>query len=181
MEKAINTEQLAAFNSEEVKLIKTNLNYKQINVDQNFYGQPQNLNSRIYAPIWELKRQMETWGMISNKGKPKANGTMFKYNELSVIEHYKQKALGFLNYYKPAVNFHEVKKLVNYHMRWSLLHTLAGKHKKKIYEIIKQYGKTPKVIMENKEGKTKTLSSFLTPNEINHRSRGFNLSYYSII
>ena len=61
-------------------------------------------------------------------------------------------------------------------MRWSLLHTLAGKHKKKIYQIIKQYGKTPKVVLENQKGKAKTLSSFLTPNEVNHRSRGFNLS-----
>ena len=112
--------------------------------------------------------------MLSSHGKPKASGATFKYHELSIIDYYKQKALGFLNYYKLAVNFHEVKKLVDYHMRWSLLHTLAGKHKKKIYQIIKQYGKTPKVVLENQEGKTKILTAFPTPNEVNHRSRGFN-------
>jgi retron-type reverse transcriptase len=181
MEKASDSKHLVNLKSEEVKRIKANPNYKQMHVDRILYGQPQGLNPRLYAPIWEIKKRMKTWGMLSDRGKPKASGAIFKYHELSIIDYYKQKALGFLNYYKPAVNFHEVKKLVDYHMRWSLLHTLAGKHKKKIYQIIKQYGKTPKVVLDNQEGKTKILSAFLTPNEVNHRSRGFNMSYDSIV
>ena len=55
--------------------------------------------------------------MLTESGKPKACGTIFKYFEISIIEFFKQKALGFLNYYKPASNYYEVKKLVNYHMR----------------------------------------------------------------
>ena len=148
-----------------------------MHVDRILFGQAQGLNPRLYAPIWELKEKMKNWGMISNQGKPKASGAIFRYHELSIINYYREKALGFLNYYKPASNYHDIKKLVDYHMRWSLLHTLAGKYKKKIYQIIKQYGKTPKVVLENQEGKSKILSAFLTPNEINHRSRGFKKSY----
>lgn len=57
------------------------------------------------------------WGMISYGGSPKARGVMFRYNDISIIEYYKKKALGFLNYYRPAVNYSKVKKLVNYHLR----------------------------------------------------------------
>lgn len=180
MENTSDNGNLAKIKLEEVKRIQTNPNYKQMHVDRILYGQPQGLNPRIYAPIWDLKKKMAVWGMISEKGKPKANGAAFRYHELAIVDFYKQKAFGFLNYYKPAVNFHEVKKLVDYHMRWSLLHTLAGKYKKKVHYIIKRYGKTPKIVLEN-FGKTKILSSFLTPNEINHRSREFNKSYDPVI
>lgn len=177
MKEASSTKHLASLKSEEVKRIKSNPKFKQMHVDRILYGQPQGLNPRLYAPIWELKERMRTWGMLSSRGKPKASGTCFRYHEIAIVDYYKQKALGFLNYYKPAANFHKVKKLVDYHMRWSLLHTLAGKHKKKVYQIIKQYGKTPKIVLENQEGKSKTLSAFLTPNDVNHRSRGFNKLY----
>jgi hypothetical protein len=87
------------------------------------------------------------------------------------------KALGILNYYKPANNFHEVKKLVDYHFRWSLLHTLAGKHTSKVHSIISKYGKTPTVsLKKDGKGSSKVLAAFLTPNEINHRKRGYNKS-----
>jgi hypothetical protein len=114
--------------------------------------------------------------MISKSGKPKASGVTFKYHEISIIEYYKQKALGFLNYYRPATNYHAVKKLVDYHMRWSLIHTLAGKSLKKVHQKISELGKTPKLtIKEN--GKDVILSQFLTPNDINHKTRGFITSY----
>lgn len=177
MEKASDKEHLVTLKTEEVKRIKSNPNFKQMHVDRILFGQAQGLNPRLYAPIWELKERMKTWGMLSDQGKPKASGAIFRYHELSIINYYKQKALGFLNYYKPAVNYHDIKKLVDYHMRWSLIHTLAGKYKKKVHQIIKQYGKTPKVVLKNQEGRPKTLSVFLTPNEVNHRSRGFTKSY----
>ena len=144
MEKASDNKHLATLKLEEVKRIKSNPNFKQMHVDRILFGQAQGLNPKLYAPIWELKERMKIWGMISKHGKPKASGAIFRYHELAIIDHYRQKALGFLNYYKPAVNYHDVKKLVDYHMRWSLIHTLAGKHKK-IHQIIKQYGKTQKL------------------------------------
>ena len=172
---ATSKDNLQNFRMEEVKRIKSNSNYKQMHVNRVLYGQLQGLNLRIYAPIRDLKNKLKTWGMLDKGGKPKANGAVFRYHDISIIEHYKFKALGFLNYYRPAVNYHEVKKLVDYHLRWSLIHTLAGKHTTKVHQIISSYGKSPKVMLES-NGKTHELASFLTPNEVNHRTRGFTKS-----
>lgn len=181
MVKASDKKNLSPLKSEEMKRIKSNPKFKQMHVDRILYGQLQGLNPKIYAPTHELKDRMKTWGMLSKGGSPKASGAIFRYNEISIIEYYKQKALGFLNYYRPAVNFHEVKKLVDYHMRWSLIHTLAGKHKKKVHQIIKKYGKAPKVVLENMSGNDKVLATFLTHNEVNNRSRGFNKPFDPIV
>ena len=181
MVKVSDKKNLSPLKSEEMKRIKSNPKFKQMHVDRILYGQPQGLNPKIYAPTHELKDRMKTWGMLSKGGSPKASGAIFRYNEISIIEYYRQKALGFLNYYKPAVNFHEVKKLVDYHMRWSLIHTLAGKHKKKVHQIIKKYGKAPKVVLEDMSGNDKVLATFLTHNEVNNRSRGFNKPFDPIV
>lgn len=172
MESAASKDNLQNFRMEEVKRIKSNSKFKQMHVDRVMYGQPQGLNPRIYAPVRDLKSKLKTWGMLDKGGKPKASGVIFRYHDISIIEYYKSKALGFLNYYRPAVNFHEVKKLVDYHLRWSLIHTLAGKHTTKVHLIISSYGKSPKVMLES-NGKLHELASFPTPNEINHRTRGF--------
>lgn len=117
MVKASEKKNLVSLKSEEVKRIKSNPNFKQMHVGRILYGQPQGLSPRIYAPTRELKDRMKIWGMLSKSGSPKASGVIFRYHEISIIKYYKQKALGFLNYYNPANNFHIVKKLVDYHMR----------------------------------------------------------------
>jgi len=172
-----NKKNLDKFKKKELKRIKVNSKFKQSHVDKILYGISQGLNVKIYAPISEFKDKMRIWGMLSDGRNPKASGVIFRYHDIFIIEYYKQKALGFLSYYKPAMNFHGVKKLVDYHLRWSLLHTLAGKHNLKIHQVIKNYGKTPEILLEEKSGKNRVLAKFLTPNEINYRSRGFITSF----
>lgn len=77
----------------------------------------QNVKPTIYAPINKLKIQLKSWDMISVSGKPKFCGVVLKYNDISIIEFFRQAALGILNYYSPVLNFYAVKKLVNYHLR----------------------------------------------------------------
>lgn len=176
MEDGVSPDNLNRIKQQDIEKVKENSNYKQMHVDRLLYGQPQGLNPRLYAPVREMKAKMVIWGMVCKGGKPKASGMVFNYHEISIIEYYRQKAFGFLNYYRPATNYHAVKKLVDYHMRWSLIHTLAGKNKKKVHQIIYKFGKTPKfTVKEN--GKLVTLSQFLTPNDINHKAKGFTTSY----
>ena len=143
-------------------------------IDRVLYGQPQGLNPKIYIPIKEIKERFNAWGMVKmNKFEPKANGIVFKYHDVAIIDYYKEKAYGLLHYYQPANNFYELKRMVDYHMRWSLLHTLAGKHKKKVWEIVKLFGKTPALYVRTKTGH-RCIACFLTPNEINHMPRKFS-------
>lgn len=130
---------------------------------------------KLYAPIYQLKNKLKTWHIISKWGKPKACIFVLNHENIFIIEFFKQKAVSLLNYYKPACNFYEVKKLVNYHLRWSLIYTLATKYSTKIYKIISKYGKTPRVKLIN-DKKEKLLAEFLTPNDINNKSQGFFVS-----
>lgn len=66
---------------------------------------------------------------------------------------------------------------MDFHLRWSLIHTLAGKHKKKVSFIIQQYGKTPKIILK-KKNRNKNLITFLLPNQIYQINQGF-ISYFN--
>lgn len=144
-------------------------------IDRVQYGQPQGLNPRIYAPLDKIKERMGDWGMVNNqKFTPRANGQVFKFHDVAIIDYYKSKAYGLLHYYQPANNFHEIKKIVDYHMRWSLLHTLAGKHKKKVWEIIQLYSHTPALFVEDSKNKLRCIASFLTPNEVNRMPRKFS-------
>lgn len=88
----------------------------------------------------------------------------------------KLKGYGLLNYNKLAVNSNKVKKVIDYHLRGSLIYTLAGKHKKNIHKINKMYEKTPQVVLI-KDDETKVLARFLSPNNINHAKRGFLINY----
>jgi hypothetical protein len=125
----------------------------------------------------QIKEKIRDWGMVKEKSfQPKANGILFNYHDAAIIEYYRRKAQGLLEYYRPGTNFYEIKKAVDYQMRYSLIHTLAGKHKKKVHEIIQEYGKTPSVHIPGREpGKTLQLAGFLTPAEIQQRNRGFSI------
>jgi hypothetical protein len=89
LDRARNEKNLDNFKKKEVKHIKVNSEFKNSHVDRILYEIPQSLNLRIYAPILEFKNRMRTWGMLSNGGNPKANGAIFRYHDIFIIEHYK--------------------------------------------------------------------------------------------
>jgi len=123
----------------------------------------------LFVSMKKLKNRLKKWNILTLNNKPKACGTLFQYTDRNIIEFFKNKSLYWLKYYYPALNFFKIKKLINYHLRWSLIHTLAGKHRVKIYKIIQKYGKTPKIKVYNNK-KIQTTHQFLTPNQINSNS-----------
>jgi len=146
--------------------------------DRILFGQAQGLSPRLYIPMKKITERIRGWGMLqAGVNKPKANGIVLKYHDAAIIDFYKAKAKGLLEYYKPGNNFHELKKALDYHMRYSLLHTLAAKHKKKVHEIKSSYGTTPALYIAGKDSKEpKVLAKYLTPAEINNTRKGYNLS-----
>jgi retron-type reverse transcriptase len=169
-------EKMALLKNEEVRKAQEE-GKPQHTVDRILFGQPQGLNPRIFIPMSKIKEKIRSWGMVKEKSfQPKANGIVFKYHDVAIIDHYRMKAQGLLEYYRPGINYHEVKKAVDYQMRYSLIHTLAGKHKKKVHEIIQEYGKTPSVHVPGKNsGEMYKLTGFLTPAEIQQKKRGFSI------
>jgi len=155
-----------------VEKIATNPSFKQGRTDPTFSDGSNSLNPIIYAPIPELKNKLKTWGMLDRYGKPKANGAIFRYHDILIIGYFKFKAFELLTYYRLVVNYRAVTKLVGYHLRWSLIHTLAGKHTMKVHEIMSFYGKSPKVVLIL-DGKSHELASYPTPNDIYHRPSNF--------
>jgi retron-type reverse transcriptase len=176
MRVSISGKRLSSLKNEEVMKAQEEGKPQQT-MDRILFGQPQGLNPRIFIPMSKIKEKIREWGMVKEKSfQPKANGIVFKYHDVAIIDHYRMKAQGLLEYYRPGVNYHEVKKAVDYQMRYSLIHTLAGKHKKKVHEIIQEYGKTPSVhISGKKSGEMQKLTGFLTAAEIQQKERGFSI------
>lgn len=153
----------AVIKKEKIDLEKGTVNNTQ-------YVLTQSTKLKSYVPLLLIRRLFEEWGFVKKKKfSPKSNGAAFKYSDIAIINYYNEKGLGLLEYYCPTANFHLLKAMVNYQMRWSLIYTLAGKHVQKSYVIIRKYGKSPTVIVCNEKGEKQILATFLTPNNINHR------------
>lgn len=128
----------------------------------------------IFVPQDNFISRMREWGMIDQKvNKPIANKYIFKYHDINIINYYKTKAAVVLEYYKPAANFYWLKKQVDYHMRYSLLFTLARKHRKSVSKIIGLIGKNASIFIQSTNGKLTKVSSFLVSSEIQNYKRGF--------
>lgn len=57
----------------------------------------------MYTPMYKIKSILKVWRIISESDFLKAYETDFKYHNVILM-----------NYYKPAVNFHEIEKLIDY-------------------------------------------------------------------
>ncbi len=58
MDEARSKANLAEIKDQEVKRIKAKPDYKQMHVDRVLFGQPQGLQPRIYAPIYDIKARL---------------------------------------------------------------------------------------------------------------------------
>jgi hypothetical protein len=87
-------------------------------------------------------------GVISKKGVPLALRSLTSQDTSTIIQWYGYIAHGLLSYYRCCDNSANVKKMVDYHLRWSCFHTLAQKFKTSVSKIIGTYGKD--LVLENK-------------------------------
>jgi retron-type reverse transcriptase len=126
---------------------------------------------RINIPMDRIRERLREWHMTrSNSVTPKFAGPCLKYHDVAIIDHFAAKARGLVNYYRPAQNFHLLRKMVNYQMRYSLLHTLAAKHKKTLKQTIAAFGSDPAVFLvvgdrkdTPRRGDGELASQMLTP------------------
>nr|QFP99053.1 hypothetical protein [Rhizaria sp.] len=143
---------------------------------------PQTFGVYIRFPKNKVMERLKIKGLVDSKYRPISYKKIINADDITIIAHFDGLARGIINYYSPCHNFWDLRSLVDYHVRYSLLATLGHKHKGSITKAIKAYGKDPKVIMrkmENSRGdvkiETKTLVQFVTSAEIAVKTRGFRL------
>jgi len=127
------------------------------------------LPPQINAPLKEIRNKLKDRGIISNSNKPKAIGRLIHTQDNEIIAWYNSVGRGLLNYYCCCQNFYKVKSYVDYMLRWSAIHTLAGKHKSSCRKIIQKY--TKNLIIKDDDGNI--IAQFISTLEIKRMGRRF--------
>lgn len=122
---------------------------------------------QLYVPLEEIRDKLRKRGIMSKQGKPSALVALQNEDPRHISQYYASVARGFLEYYRPATNLQRLKVIINYHIRWSLLHTLARKHRTSLKEVINIYGKD----LEQNAG---TKGTFPSKSQIAGWKRGFS-------
>ena len=132
-------------------------------------GRYDTLPPQINAPLVDIRTKLRERGIISKSNKPRAIGRLIHAPDDMIVNWYKAVGRGLLSYYSCCQNFYKVKDYVDYMVRWSAIHTLAGKHKSSCKKIIMKH--TKDLIIKNEEGFT--LASFMSSQEIKTMRRQF--------
>jgi group II intron reverse transcriptase/maturase len=117
---------------------KTLKNKGNINSIEAMYmkGKRYSLLIQIKANMKQIVSKYFTRGLVNKIGKPIALRRMIWEEPSVIIKYYNSIAYGLLSYFRCCDNFYRIKSFVNYQLRWSLLHTLAAKHKTTIRKIL---------------------------------------------
>ena len=127
-------------------------------------------------PYDKVKAKLTEKGYIKGNS-PTSKPILTHQHDLDIIQHYTQLARGIINFYSCADNKWQLIKLVNWYLRYSLLHTLAHKHKKTVKQIISQYSVTPAIWRKDHTGsRFARLVSFIDPLELNTMKKEFRSS-----
>lgn len=84
---------------------------------------------------------MEEASIINNNKKPISKNSLLIAEPWLIITYYNSQASSLLSYFRCTYNLNTVKKIVTYHLRYSLLHTLAYKHKCSLRKVLDIYSK----------------------------------------
>ena len=129
---------------------------------------------RIRADIKQLRDRLREMLILEPRNSnPRFVPGLINEDDSTIIKWYTHKARGYLNWFRCADNFEEVKTLVNYHLRYSLLRTLATKRNMTQGKAIRICGLTPKVITKDRDDKPRVVAQFLEPHAIRSMSKKF--------
>nr|YP_009493659.1 MatR [Codonopsis lanceolata]AWN57604.1 MatR [Codonopsis lanceolata] len=117
---------------------------------------------QIEAPIKKIVRRLRDRGLISRRRPlPIHVACLTNVSDEDIVNWFAGIAISLLSYYRCCDNLYQVRRIVDYQIRWSAIFTLAHKHKSSARNIILKYSKDLNIV--NKEG-GKTLAEF--PNSI---------------
>jgi hypothetical protein len=147
------------------KIIKPILNKKKIKSNNLVNNEINNIY--LTVDLINLKRILYKTGILNKKGKPIAYKKIINKNPYYIITLYNNLGNLLLNYFSYSDNYSKIKKLINYQIKWSLLHTLAAKHKNSIHQILN-------ILYPDLKYKNGTnFIQFLTHDDIKYRKKHF--------
>jgi len=157
---------------QKIEVWEKDLNKLDENPDKRYkklVGRYDALPPQINAPLVDIREKLRNRGVISKSNKPKSIGRLVYVPDRDIVKWYNAVGRGLLNYYSCCQNFYKVKDYVDYMVRWSAIHTLAGKHKSSCRKIIAKYSKD--LIIKDEKGHT--LTQFMSSREIKVMRRQF--------
>nr|YP_004927697.1 hypothetical protein TrlaMp49 [Treubia lacunosa]AEH99744.1 hypothetical protein TrlaMp49 [Treubia lacunosa] len=124
---------------------------------------------QIYAPLSRILDKLRARGIINAEGRPTSVPVLATQDDVTIMQWYGSVAHGLLSYYRCCDNFSKVKKMVDYQLRWSCLHTLSHKMKAKgVGKVIDKY--THELRVETAKG---PRVYFPTPTELRIMGKQF--------
>jgi hypothetical protein len=95
----------------------------------------------IMAPLDKLRNKLKSKGILSKSNKPKAIGRLMTQPDEIIISWFNSIGQNLLKYYHCCDNFYKVQTYVDYFIRWSAIHTLAGKHRISCKRVVVKWSK----------------------------------------
>ena len=94
----------------------------------------------LLAPLEDIRAQLRNRGIIEDQNfRPMALKRILNHEDSAIVNYFKAIAYGLLSFYRCCDNFHEVKRIATYQIRWAALYTLANKHKLTVQKAIDFY------------------------------------------
>lgn len=143
----------------------------------NFFRKVAKAKICIEMPYEIMKTKFRKKGFIKGDH-PASNLILSTQNSVSIIGYYLKLAREIMNFYRCADNKWQVVKLINWHLRYSLLKTLAQKYSVSVSKMIAKFSITPSVWTSSKQDAKKLVPivSYISPLEINTMKKKFLVS-----
>ena len=143
-----------------IQLLKTkqnnfNGNFENSNIQQNlssykktvlFNKNSSIINQKLFnnkysivlnADLTKIKRILINTGILNKKGRPVALRKLLSLDSFFIFTIYMKIGKLVLNSFSFCDNIEKIKTILDYHIRWSLFHTLAAKHKSTIRKTLR--------------------------------------------
>jgi len=109
------------------------------------------LPPQINADIDKIYKWLKNNFIVNNKKKPICKNSLLQTEPWLIISYYNSIVHSILSYFRCVDNINILKKIITYQIRYSLLHTLAHKHKCSLKKILETYSKEIKALNKHKK------------------------------
>lgn len=137
---------------------------------------------RVEMPYEFMKFKFCEKGYIKSD-QPSSKSIFVSQNSVNIISHYTLVARSVLTFYRWAQNRDQLSKLINWHLRYSLLKTLAHKYSTSVFNIIARFSITPNVWLSSKNEAEELvlIVSYINSLEVITVKKKFSLSNFDKI